>query len=213
MRFVPNKPVILVGGGGHARVLLQSLRRLGVPVLGCVVADPGRETGPGVPVLGDDGALGRFSPADVHLIAAFGSLGPGSRRPDVIGQLAGAGWTFASVIDPNAVVADDCDFGDGVQVMAGAVIQPGVIVGAGAIINTRAGIDHDCTIGLYAHVAPGATLSGEVSVGAFAHVGPGAVILEGRRIGTGAMVAAGAVVIDDVPDHARVMGVPARVRP
>ncbi len=78
------------------------------------------------------------------------------------------------------------------------------------LINTGAVVEHDCAIGDYAHVAPNATLGGGVTVGADAHVGMGAVVIEGRRVGASAFVAAGAVVVADVPDGARVAGVPAR---
>lgn len=209
----PNpRPVIILGGGGHARVLASSLRRLGREVRGCVVADPATETGPGmgIAVLGGDPVLAEIDRAAVELVLGLGSLRPGARRVGLFEDLSRQGWRFATVVDPSAVVAEEVFLGDGVQAMAGAVIQPGCRLGRNVIVNTRAALDHDCRIGDHAHLAPGVTLSGGVEVGADAHLGTGAVAIQGRRIGARSLVAAGAVVVRDVPDGAVVMGVPAR---
>jgi sugar O-acyltransferase (sialic acid O-acetyltransferase NeuD family) len=209
----PHKSVILVGGGGHARVLIASLRRLGATIVGCVVADPQCEIVPGVPVLGNDDALDELDRDAMLLVNGIGSLRPGSRRVETFERLSARGWTFASVIDPTATVAEDCSVGEGLQIMAGSVVQPGVRIGRGVVINTRVGVDHDCRLDDHVHLAPGVTLSGGVTVGAEAHLGTGAVVIEGRRIGSGALVAAGSVVVRDVLSGTMVMGVPARVKP
>lgn len=84
------------------------------------------------------------------------------------------------------------------------------MIGAGTIINTGASMDHDCRIGAYAHIAPGARLVGEVVIGEESTVGMMSCVIEGRRVGFRSLVAAGAVVVRDVPDDTRVAGVPAR---
>lgn len=211
--FPLPRPVVILGGGGHARVLVQSLRRLGGEVRGCVVGAPESEAGPGmgVPVLGGDATLDGIDRNAVDLVMGLGAVAPGGRRVALFEELKGRGWRFASVVDPTAVVADDAALAEGVQVMAGAVIQPGCRLGCNVIVNTRAGLDHDCRIGDHAHIAPGATLSGDVEIGADTLFGTGAVAIQGRRIGAGCLIAAGAVVVDHIPAGARAMGVPARV--
>jgi protein-tyrosine-phosphatase len=78
------------------------------------------------------------------------------------------------------------------------------------IVNTGAGIDHECSLGDWVHVAPGVALAGRVTVGDGALVGIGASVIPGTRVGAWSVVGAGAAVVDDVPDRATVAGVPAR---
>ncbi len=92
--------------------------------------------------------------------------------------------SFETVIHPSAVIAPEVHIDDGVQVMAGAIVQPGSWLGENVIINTGARVDHDCTIDAHAHVAPGVTLSGNVHVGNGAHIGAGATVIQGIKVGT-----------------------------
>jgi UDP-perosamine 4-acetyltransferase len=192
-----DRPLILLGGGGHARVLLATIARLGGSVTATLTE-------------GVDEMLAHHHPRSVLLVNGIGSLGPGSRRRQIFSDLRAKGYDFASLVDPHAVVAPDVELGEGAQIMAGAVIQPGCAIGANAIVNTRAAVDHDCRLGDHVHVAPGVTLSGGVTVEADSHIGTGATIIQGIRIGAGAMVAAGAVVVKDVAPGITVMGVPAK---
>ena len=89
--------------------------------------------------------------------------------------------------------------------MAGCVIQTGTNIGANSIVNTRASIDHDCTIGETVHIAPGVTLSGNVRVGDRTHIGTGAVVIQGIAIDADSLVAAGAVVYRDLPAKSRLI--------
>jgi UDP-perosamine 4-acetyltransferase len=100
--------------------------------------------------------------------------------------------------------------GEGVQIMAGTVVQPGSKIGDNTILNTRSSVDHDCEIGAHVHIAPGVTLSGGVRVHDDAHIGAGAVLIQGVEVGASSLVAAGSVVIHAVPANTRVAGMPAR---
>jgi UDP-perosamine 4-acetyltransferase len=198
--------VILIGGGGHGRVLLDALLALGADVLG--IADPALPTdvpGPrGLPVLGgDDAALAQAADA-VMLVNGVGSTRSTAARTALYERFVAAGYRFATVVHPAAVIAGDVALGDGAQVMAGAVLQTGARLGANCIVNTRASVDHDCDIGAGAHIAPGVTLSGGVRIGPGSHIGTGAVVIQQVRIGAGALIGAGAVVLADVPDGGRV---------
>jgi UDP-perosamine 4-acetyltransferase len=103
-------------------------------------------------------------------------------------------------------------FDEGVQVMAGAIVQPGVRVGANSVLNSRSSVDHDCVIGSHVHVAPGAVLCGSVVVGDHAFVGAGATVIQGVHIGAGAVIGAGVVVIRNVAKGAVVYGAKGSVR-
>jgi UDP-perosamine 4-acetyltransferase len=185
-------------------------------VEGVVDANPqlATHTVSGFPILGDDSLVLKRPPSSVRLVNGIGSTGSTSRRTEVYCRFHDLGYAFVGVVHPAATVALDAVLGEGVQLMAGSVVQAGARIAENVLINTRASVDHDCDIGAHAHVAPGATLSGGVQLGEGVHVGTGATIIQGVRIGAGAIVAAGAVVVTDIPRNVTVAGVPAReVRP
>jgi sugar O-acyltransferase (sialic acid O-acetyltransferase NeuD family) len=208
-----DRPILIVGAGGHAKVVASTLRRLDAEVMGLVDANAELHGTRvlGILVLGgDEWVMGR-DPKSLLLVNGIGSVGrPGLRR-DLFLRLKAKGFTFASLVDPTAIVAEEVALDEGAQVLAGAILQPGVRIGANSIVNTRASVDHDCRIGAHVHVAPGAVLSGSVTVGDFAHIGTGASIKQGVRIGSGAVVGIGAAVTRDVAPDSTVTGVPARL--
>jgi len=205
-------PVILVGAGGHARVLLDALELSGAKVIGLVDADASLARGDlmGYPVLGDDAVLERYAPGSVDLVNAIGSVDSMQRRKSVYEKLRRAGHVFASVVHPRATLSRHARIAAGVQVMAGAVVQPGASLGENTIVNTGANVDHDCRVGAHVHIAPGVTLSGNVQIGDETHVGAGATVIQGTRIGARCLIAAGSVVTGGVRDGASVKGLPAR---
>lgn len=164
----------------------------------------------GVPVLGDDEAVFERGPENVVLVIGVAGAEDTKARKEIFEKFSSRGYGIKQVLHPSAVIARDCKLGEGVQVMAGAVIQTGTSIGDNTVINTHAAVDHDCTIGKHVHIAPGVTMSGGVRVSDGTHIGTGATIIQGVKIGTASLVAAGAVVVSDVPDGARVMGIPAR---
>lgn len=206
------RQVVVIGAGGHARVLLDALALCGVAVAGLTDADPAKHGKiiAGARVLGDDRALEGHPPASTMLVNAMGSTETMAQRQAVFERLKARGYRFLTVAHPAAVIARDAVLGEGAQLMAGAIVQSGARIGANSILNTGAQVDHDCDIGAHVHLAPGATLSGAVAVGEGTHVGTAAALVQGVRVGRGCLVAAGAVVVEDVPDGARVAGVPAR---
>jgi UDP-perosamine 4-acetyltransferase len=207
-----KRPIVVIGAGGHAKVLIAALMAMGEKVLGLVDADREKwgTTILEVPVLGDDREIFRYRPADILLVNGIGSVGLPLRRTEVFNDLKKKGYSFAGVIHPAAVLAPEVTLDEGVQIMAGAIVQPGCRLGSNVIINTGASVDHDCQIGSHAHLAPGVVLSGGVFIGEGAHIGTGAVVIQGLSIGGGSVVAAGAVVIRNVEKNRKVMGVPAR---
>lgn len=163
----------------------------------------------GAPHLGDDSAVLSHLPDTVQLVNGVGSISFTRNRRNVYDWFVQKHYCFATVIHPSAVVAPELQIADGVQVLAGAVVQAGCQLGVNVIINTGARVDHDCVIDSHAHVAPGVTICGAVHVGAGAHIGAGATVIQGIQIGAGSVVGAGALVIRDIPPGAKVAGVPA----
>jgi UDP-perosamine 4-acetyltransferase len=109
------------------------------------------------------------------------------------------------------VVSPSASIGRGVAIMAGVVVNANAAIDDLAIVNTGATIDHDCSIGVAAHIAPQSGLAGNVVVGACSFLGIGTKVIPGCRIGSNVMIGAGGVVISDVADGVTAVGVPIRV--
>jgi UDP-perosamine 4-acetyltransferase len=200
-----NRPVVIIGGGGHGKVLIDALLILGADIRG--VADPSLrpEDSPfGVPVLGNDDAVLALAPNDILLVNGVGSIRSTAARDGIYQRFTSRGFHFASIIHPSATISPRAVLEAGCQVMAGAIVQCGARIGANCIVNTRASIDHDCVVGRSVHIAPGAVLCGNVTIGERSHIGSGAVIIQGIEIAPGTLVLAGAV-ITATPDGAEKM--------
>jgi sugar O-acyltransferase (sialic acid O-acetyltransferase NeuD family) len=200
--------VLILGGGGHGKVVADVLMSQGILVRGFLDDDRtlwgARRLG--IPILGAIDAYAEFDPTG--LILGVGTI---AARGSIIGRLDDRALRlWCNAIHPRATVARSVAVGVGVAVMAGAVVNPDAALGDHCVINTGATVDHDCTIAAHAHLAPGVHLAGGVQVGAGALIGIGACVTPGVRIGAGAIVAAGAVVVGDVPDGIVVRGIPAR---
>ncbi len=205
------KPVIIIGAGGHAKVLFDCLQLLNVDVVGALDKAPCSEGGTdALPIIGDDSAISAYSCDAVELVNGIGSVRDTSLRRDIFHKFKYLGYVFRTVIHPAATIARNCFIGEGVQVMAGAVINTGTSIEADAIVNTGAVIDHECRIGKHVHIAPGVTISGGVKVGDGSHIGTGATLIQGVIVGERAIIGAGAVVISDIAAESKVVGVPAK---
>ena len=208
------KKVVLIGAGGHARVLIDALRADQEAEL-CAVVDSNRDLWSsdldGVPVVGGDECLKKLSQTGAtHFVIAMGGLGQAELRRKLFEHALQLGLTPAAVRHPAATCSSRAEIANGVQLLAQCVVNAGATLLENSIINTAAIVEHDCWIDSHAHIAPRACLAGGVHVGTGAHVGLGAVVKEKVRIGEHAVVGAGAVVIQDVPAHSTVVGVPAK---
>ena len=94
--------------------------------------------------------------------------------------------------------------------MAFSYVGPNTYIGKGTLVNTRANVHHDCRVGEYVEIGPGALVLGQVQLGSFVKIGAGAVILPGVKLGENVIVGAGAVVTKNVPDGQKVKGIPAK---
>ncbi|MFI4861168.1 MAG: acetyltransferase [Phycisphaerales bacterium JB063] len=205
-------PVIIIGAGGHARVLLGVLKMLGRQVL-YFTDDAPKSQGKiidGIRVQGAQEEVLNHSPHDVVLVNGIGSVSPPVIRQQVYHRFSYRGYRFATIIHPDVLISPSAQIAQGAQLMAGTIVQAGALIGANTILNTRCSVDHDCVIGAHTHIAPGVTLSGKVSVGQMCHLGTGATVIQGIQIGHGTLVGAGAVVVRDVPASSAICGVPAK---
>jgi sugar O-acyltransferase (sialic acid O-acetyltransferase NeuD family) len=207
--------IVGLGAGGHAKAVLDILAFYSeFQVVGLTNADPATvgDCILGVPIIGTDDILPRLREEGISgAFVGVGSVGDCQLRRKLFETAHTLGFRMVNGIHPDATIARSARMGEGVTVMAQAVLNPDVVLGDNVIVNTGAQIDHDCWIGDHVHIAPGAHISGSVCIGACAHIGVGATIIQGVHIGAGSIVGAGAVVLHDVPPSVTVVGVPAHI--
>ncbi len=206
------KPLIVVGAGGHAKVLISTLGLLDMKIEGICEnnAELVGKNFAGYQLMSENEVFSRYSPASVYLVNAVGSVGVTKNRSDVFERFKAHGYLFQTIVHPKAVLASTVCLGEGAQIMAGAILQDEVAIGVNSIVNTGAIVDHDCEIGNHCHIAPGATLSGGVRVSNSSHIGTGAVVMQKIRIAEGVVIGAGAVVNRDTDPRSCYVGVPAK---
>lgn len=205
---------VIIGAGGHARVVLDAARVCGEFDVEAAVDLPNRVGGEfhGVPIAAaEDGLEALRAGGAEAAIIAVGSVGDTAVRERLAAAALAAGFSLATVVHPSATVAASAQIGEGTFVAAGAVIAPEAVVGRCAIINHRAVVDHDCEVGDFAHLSPGCTLSGTVRIGDRSHLGTASCVVQGVRIAEDALIGAGSVVIDDVPARVVAYGNPCRI--
>lgn len=198
-----TKKMYLFGASGHAKVIVDILRKKSIKVEGFFDDDLSKIELEGIPVIGiTEDHTGEQNPCLI-------SIGNNNIRKAVVERLCTA--IYATALHPNAVISNPELIGQGTVVMAGVVINPSTRIGAHCIINTSASIDHDCLIDNFVHIAPNATLCGGIEIGEGTLVGSGTTIIPNTKVGKWAVIGAGTVVITDVPDYAVVVGNPGKV--
>lgn len=201
-----NKPVILIGGGGHAKVVADCILSCGGCVAG-VLDDrlpPGHETLPGIPVLGSIAEYEKYA-GDCSFIIAIGSC---EVRRRLAGELQ-VSWRTA--IHPTAAVSRFAEIGEGCYIGPHAAVNACAVIGAHSIINTGAVVEHDNIIGAYSHISPGAILGGSVTIGEGTQICMGACVRNNIMICGGCVIGAGAVAVKDIDIPGTYAGVPAKL--
>lgn len=222
-RAVTPRPLLSIGGGEHAGVVIEAAHSRPDEWRVVGFTDPEAPAGAlaldGTEYLGDDPTgLRRFDqlPADDRpwLVLAVG----GARDPGIRRRVSGAvetlvpGARWAVVIHASAWVSPTASLDEGTVVLAGAVVNAGARIGRQSIVNSRAVVEHDARIGAFGHVGPGAVVGGGTRVGSGVTIGMGALIRDHIVVGDGATVGMGAVVVGDVHAGTTVLGFPARPR-
>ncbi|MEX2161882.1 MAG: NeuD/PglB/VioB family sugar acetyltransferase [Anaerolineales bacterium] len=197
----PNA-VIVYGGGGHGKAVIELLQAVGGFTLIGVI-DDGKEPGDRVltaPVLGGESLLAAVLEAGcLQAVNAVGGIGAMSSRIQVFEKLKAAGFELPTLVHPSAVVEPSAVMAAGVQVFPHAYVGSDAQIGVGCIINTSAIVSHDCILEDYVNLAPGAILAGAVRVDEGTLIGMGVTVNLNVHIGAGARVGNGATVKGDVP--------------
>ena len=197
-----NKNVVIIGAGGHGRVVADIAEACGDTVLGFL--DDNTENDK-VNVIGKVSDAEKYCDGETYLFVAIGNC---EVREKIMNSLKDAKWYTA--IHPSAVISPSAIIGEGTCVMPNAVVNNSAVVGKGVIINTCASVDHDDIIGDFVHIACGVHIAGTVTVGKNTWVGIGATISNNVSVCDGVMLGAGAVVVKDITEKGTYVGVPAR---
>ena len=205
--------IIILGGGGHAKVIVSLLKKLGArfEIAGYTDKED-RGSILGTPYLGDDAIIeSLYRQKEVRsAVLGVGQIKETAARQRIVSSLAGIGLQFPPIISPAAVINEDVLIGEGTVIMDGVVVNAGSRIGDFSILNTSASVDHDCAIGDYVHIAPGAVVCGGVTIGDFTTIGAGATIIQYKSVASHSLVGAGSVVLSDCQESGTYAGHPAR---
>jgi UDP-perosamine 4-acetyltransferase len=205
-----DRPVVLLGAGGHARVMAEALALADRHLAGHVATAAAADSRIGN-YLGNDNILPELvMTCDFAIGFGFVDACGARRRAGLLARLRDIGATLACITHPNALISPSALMASGTFVAMGAMVGTGARVGRGSIVNTGAIIDHDSQLGENGHMGTGARLAGGVTCGDDVLIGAGAVVRQGLTVGAGAIVGAGAVVIRNVAAGDTVVGNPAR---
>ena len=202
MKSLPDR-IVVVGTGGHAKVVIATVRAAGGEVVAAYDDDQKRwgQQILGVPIKGP------ISGEEIGSAPTIIAIGDNRARQSIAERLQ-AQWV--SVCHPDTTVHPSVSLGPGTVVFAGVVIQPDATIGAHSILNTAASVDHDCIVGDFVHIGPGVSVCGGVTLDEGVVLGVGAKVAPNVEIGPWSTAGAGAVCVVDVARDTTVIGVPAR---
>lgn len=209
-----KRKILLVGGGGHCRSVLDCLRQSEVySEVGIVVQDsPLQKPIFEIPIIGTDADLpSLFAEGWTAAAVTVGSVGHPQIRRYLFQRLKEIGFLLPPIVSSHAVIGQEVFIEEGVFIGKRAVVNAGSHIGPCAIINTGAIVEHDCMIKNFVHISPGAVLCGGVQVKENSHVGAGAVVRQEICIGQDSAIGAGSVVVQNIPDGVVAYGNPCRV--
>ena len=211
MKYENTSGLVLIGGGGHCRSVIGSLRKNEkYASTDVVVVDPKLQIGSMVDdcrVVGTDGDLQiLYDQGYKEAFITVGSIKNTEKRRELYNVVVERGFSLPTIIDKSSVISEDIKIETGVYVARGSIINSGCRIGVSAIINTGAIIEHDCSIGAFSHIAVGAVVCGGVEIGDGVLVGANSTIIQGIKIGSGSVIGAGSTVIADVPQNTLAVG-------
>jgi sugar O-acyltransferase (sialic acid O-acetyltransferase NeuD family) len=202
-----KKRIIIFGGGGHSKVVIELLRILGTWDIAGLIDDhlPVGTQVLDVPILGTSELLNTLRKEGInHAVNTLGGINNYQIRLHAFEKLESLHFQFPNLIHPSAVLEPSVKLDSGIQILAKTYISSDVEIDFGTLINAGVIVSHDCVIGRCVNLSPGAMLGGEVHIGNYAQVGMGATINMQVKIGKEARVGNGATVKGDVPPRGRV---------
>jgi len=208
-----KKKIVLIGGGGHCKVVISILKKLdNFEIAGIVDNYKAASFISGIKIIGADDDLRDIYKNGIHdALITVGSTKDNIKRYRLFNMAREIGYKFPVIISPEAIVDESVRIDEGTVIMPGSIINIDSFIGKNCIINTGAIIEHDCKIGNHCHIAPGVHISGEAIAGELSFLGIGATIIQGIKIGKNVTIGAGSVVIKDIPENVISVGNPTKI--
>jgi sugar O-acyltransferase (sialic acid O-acetyltransferase NeuD family) len=208
-----NKKLLLIGGGGHCKSVIDSLiplnryAEIGIIDKKEAIGEEILE----VPVIGSDDDLSMFyEQNDYDAFVSVGSVGDPRVRVRLFALVERIGFNIPNIIDASAIVSEHVRMEKGIYIGKHAVVNAGVSIGRGTIVNTASVIEHECKIGQFVHLATGAVLCGGVCIGEQTHIGANSTVKQQIEIGANTIIGMGSVVLSDFADSIIAYGNPCK---
>ena len=197
--------LVVIGSGGHSRVVVDTASAAGYKLLGIIDINykGKKETILNTPVIGGLLILDELNPKHVSVFVA---IGDNSKRAEQFYKAQAKGFSTPSVIHPTAFISEHAIIGNGTLVNTASIINSEAVIGENCIINSGAIVEHEVIIGNHCHICPGVKIGGPTIVGDGSFIGIGTSIIDKTKIGIESTVGAGSVIIKDVDSHATVVG-------
>ncbi|MEY8355928.1 acetyltransferase [Lachnospiraceae bacterium 54-53] len=208
-----KKKIILLGGGGHAKSVMDSIRTLGKYRIAGILDDPEKAGSQvlGVKITGSDRDLKDLYKKGIRYAAiTVGSVGNTGTRRKLYELCKEAGYELPNIMDKSSLVSGNLRMGEGNFIGKGAVIGSGVVMGNGCIVNTGAILEHGCRLGDFVHIAPGSVLCGNVRIGENTHIGAHSTVIQDISIGNDTVIGAGSLVLKNISPNQLAYGSPAK---
>lgn len=203
-----RKKLILIGGGGHCKSVLDAAIQMknfeeivivdnsipiGMDIMGCRV-------------VGNDDVLPElYAKGFLNAFITVGSIKSADRRVNIYKKVRKSGFVFPNIIDPSAIVSRYANLGNGVFIGKHAVVNSGVLIDDMSIINTGAIIEHESRVGKFTHISIGAVVCGNCEIGDYAFIGANATIIQGVKIGMSSVVGAGNVILRSISENTTIV--------
>lgn len=189
-----DKKIILVGGGGHCKSVIDVAESAGYTIAGILdMPELVGTTVLGYPVIGTDDNISEYVDETLFLVTV-GHIKDASLRIKLHDRIKEAGGRLATLVASTAYVSRFASIGEGSIIMHHAMVNADAHIGTGCIINTFANIEHDANIGNYCHISTGTMVNGNCTVGEGVFLGSQSVMVNGIRIADGCVFAAGSMV-------------------
>lgn len=208
-----KKTMLLIGGGGHAKSIIDSIKSNGDFIIVGILDNHLKigECVDHIPVIGKDSdAKHYYNEGIQYAFISVGSIGNPKIRIAVYHQLSQLGYQFPNVIDSSAVLAKNIQLGNGNYIGKGAIIGAEAKIKNNCIINTGVIIEHECEISDFVHIASGSTLCGQVKIGSKTHIGANTTIIQSITVGSSCLIGAGSVVLRSLADNIKAYGNPCK---